>query len=55
MKGSLKSEIPGLKEEILSFENLFRRYYPRLKNYATWFLKDADEAEDVVQDVFYRL
>ena len=41
--------------ELLSFENLFRRYYPRLKNYAAWFLKDADEAEDLVQDVFFQL
>jgi len=43
------------KAELLSFEDLFHRYYPRLKNYASWFLKDENEAEDLVQDVFYQL
>ena len=41
--------------EMLSFEKLFHRYYPRLKSYASYFLKDDDEAEDLVQDVFYQL
>lgn len=41
--------------ELISFENLFHRYYPRLKSYATHFLKNEEEAEDLVQDVFYQL
>lgn len=38
-----------------SFERLFRFYYPRLKRYASYLLKDEGEAEDLVQDVFSRL
>ena len=43
------------KAELCSFEKLFHRYYPRLKSYASYFLKDDDEAEDLIQDVFYQL
>jgi len=38
-----------------SFETLFRLYYPRLSRYASYLLKDENEAEDLVQDVFSRL
>lgn len=41
--------------ELLTFEKLFHRFYPRLKSYASYFLKNEDEAEDLVQDVFYQL
>ena len=41
--------------ELLSFEDLFYRYSPRLKSYASYFLKNENEAEDLVQDVFYQL
>lgn len=37
------------------FERLFRLYYPRLKRYASYLLRDEEEAEDLVQDVFSRL
>lgn len=43
------------KQELNSFEKLFRLYYPRLKNYASSILRDPDEAEDLVQDVFYQV
>ena len=33
-------------------EDVFKTYYPRLCDFACRFLKDMDEAEDVVQDVF---
>ena len=33
------------------FEQLFRHYYNSLCNYANGILKDADEAEDIVQQV----
>lgn len=38
-----------------AFEKLFRLYFPRLKRYANSFLKSTDEAEDLIQDVFYHL
>ncbi|MFV0625717.1 MAG: RNA polymerase sigma-70 factor [Alphaproteobacteria bacterium] len=38
-----------------SFECLFRFYYPRLKRYASYLLKNERDAEDLVQDVFSRL
>jgi RNA polymerase sigma-70 factor (family 1) len=39
-------------EELNFFEELFRLYYPRLKNYACQLLHESGEAEDLVQDVF---
>jgi RNA polymerase sigma-70 factor (family 1) len=38
-----------------AFEKLFHLYYPRLKRYARYFLKNPDEAEDIVQDVFLKI
>jgi len=38
-----------------SFEEFFRLYYPRLKSYAVKILHDSDEAEDLVQDVFFQI
>lgn len=38
-----------------SFEDFFRFYYPRLKKYAHYFLRNEEEAEDLVQDVFFQL
>ena len=43
-----------MSEKHLSFEQLYKRYYPRLAAYASLFLKN-DEAHDVVQDVFLNL
>lgn len=43
------------KDDLKVFEELFRFYYPRLKKYATGFLGNQDEAEDLVQDVFFQL
>ena len=43
------------KNNLFEFEELFRFYYPRLKKYAQYFLRNSGEAEDVVQDVFYQL
>ena len=42
-------------KELGSFEEHFRLYYPRLVKYATYFLKDQAEAEDLAQDVFYQI
>lgn len=38
--------------EISSFEELFRVHYPRMKKYALYFLKNEEEANDLIQDVF---
>lgn len=42
-------------KELIAFEELFRLYYPRLKKYAVGILHNSNEAEDLVQDVFYQL
>ena len=38
-----------------SFELLFRQYYQMLCGYAFRFVNDADTAEEIVQDLFYKL
>ncbi len=43
------------REKFHSFEELFHLYYPRSLRYATYFLKDQAEAEDLVQDVFFQI
>lgn len=37
------------------FENIFKKYYNILDSYAFTILKDNDVAEEVVQNVFYKL
>ena len=39
----------------LAFRKIFRLYYPRLEKYATYFLKNHEEAEDLVQEVFLQI
>lgn len=41
--------------DLQSFEILFRQYYQMLCAYAIRFVNDADTAEEVVQDLFYKL
>jgi RNA polymerase sigma-70 factor (ECF subfamily) len=43
------------KGDSKSLELLFRRLYPRLCAYAKKFLMDSDDAEEIVQEVFYSL
>ncbi|KOH46093.1 RNA polymerase sigma-70 factor [Sunxiuqinia dokdonensis] len=43
------------EERLRIFEDLFKLYYPRLKRYAASFLHSDDEANDVVQDLFFQL
>lgn len=38
-----------------SFEGLFRQYYQMLCSYAFRFINDKDMAEEIVQDLFYKL
>ncbi|MCF8371376.1 MAG: RNA polymerase sigma-70 factor [Bacteroidales bacterium] len=38
-----------------AFELLFRRYYSMLCHFATRFIHDQEMAEDIVQEVFYKL
>ena len=45
------SAISGIGE----FEKLFKTHYSRLCSYANLFLSDPDAAEDVVQEVFFKL
>jgi len=37
------------------YEIIFRQYYQGLCNYANMFLKDMDNAEEIVQNVFVKL
>lgn len=39
----------------VTYNQLFRRYYPNLLFYATRMVGDEEEAEDIVQDVFVEL
>lgn len=39
----------------MAFEALFRLHYRALCAFASGYLKDADKAEDLVQDLFFRL
>ena len=41
----------GIKE----FEQLFKEYYTKLCYFALKYMNDNEEAEEVVQDVFYKL
>lgn len=37
------------------FEKLFKEYYPLLCHYALRFVKDSDQAEEIVQELFCQL
>jgi RNA polymerase sigma-70 factor (ECF subfamily) len=43
------------KGNLKTFERLFKKYYSSLCNYAAKYLKDLNKAEEVVQELFYRL
>lgn len=43
------------KGNLAAFEKLFRKHYAGLCNYANKYLKDINKAEEVVQELFYRL
>ena len=53
-KETTASKLLKTKDDF-SFEEFFRFYYPRLKKYARYFLRDQQEADDLVQDVFFQL
>jgi RNA polymerase sigma-70 factor (ECF subfamily) len=42
-------------KDLRSFEVLFRQYYQMLCSYAFRFVNDTDTAEEIVQDLFYKL
>ncbi len=43
------------KGNLVTFEKLFRKYYTGLCNYAGKYLKDINKAEEVVQELFFKL
>lgn len=45
----------GQKKYSLAFEEFFRFYSPRLRRYARYFLRNPEEADDLVQEVFFQL
>lgn len=38
-----------------AYEFLFKVYYPRLRTYASHFIKDLDDVDDIIQDCFVHL
>jgi len=51
-----KLVIKNLKEgDVLSFDNIFKKYNKRVYYFALSYLKNKEEAEDVVQEVFMNL
>ena len=51
-----KLVIKNLKEgDVLSFDNIFKKYNKKVYYFALSYLKNKEEAEDVVQDVFMNL
>jgi len=48
---TMKIQRGDLKE----FEKIFREYYSLLCHYAFRFVKNSDQAEDIVQDLFFQL
>ncbi|HLO57352.1 MAG TPA: RNA polymerase sigma-70 factor [Bacteroidales bacterium] len=41
--------------DLQSFESMFRQYYQMLCAYAYRFVNDSDTAEEIVQELFYKL
>lgn len=41
--------------DLRSFESIFRQYYQMLCSYAYRFVNDTDMAEEIVQELFYKL
>src|ERR1035437_8477252 len=51
-----KLVIKNLKEgDVLSFDNIFKKYNKKVYYFALSYLKNKEEAEDVVQEVFMNL
>lgn len=42
-------------DEAAAIEELFKTYYQQLCNYACYIINDMDEAEEIVQGIFYQL
>nr|WP_121272638.1 sigma factor [Pedobacter schmidteae] len=49
------SNTDSKKKELLLFNQLFEKYRTALIGFAISYLKDKDDAEDVVQDVFSKI
>lgn len=43
------------QDNIIAFELLFKKLYPRLKIFAVKVIKDNDIAEDIIQEVFIKV
>ena len=45
----------NVKQIELKFQRFFTENFPKVKNYAQMLLRSEIDAEDVAQDVFYKL
>ena len=43
------------QDDLVAFEKLFKKLYPRLKDFAIKLVKETDIAEDIVQEVFIKV
>lgn len=51
-----KLAVSKLKEgDVVSFDNIFKKYHEKVYYFANSYLKNKEEAEDVVQEVFMNL
>lgn len=54
MEHSSKANNRNNRNEEEKFEQLFKTYYPQLCRYAYIIIRDADQAEEIVQEFFFR-
>lgn len=51
-----KNLIKGIKKDDgKAFEELFKRYFASLHNYAAFYTRSSQMAEDMVHDIFYKI
>ncbi len=56
MQSALKDIVRAInKSDLKTFEHVFKEYYAMLCNFAYSYLKDEVQAEEIVQEVFYKI
>ena len=55
MEQDISNSIPTTSDSSLVFEQVFKDNFKDLHGYACSILKDSDDAEEIVQNVFYKL
>lgn len=55
MEQDIITSIPATSNSSAVFEDVFKQHFKDLHNYASSILKNSDDAEEIVQNVFYKL